>query len=87
MRKGKEMRKVIRISALIILLACSTQAGIMGNGSPEPPPPAPPATNSQGPTDGESTTSEAIDGETSDDTTDTLEQALLDLLAIWPSLL
>ena len=36
------MVKVIRASALILLLACSAQAGWMGNGSPEPPPPSQP---------------------------------------------
>ena len=36
------MVKVIRASALILLLACSAQAGWMANGSPEPPPPSQP---------------------------------------------
>jgi hypothetical protein len=35
------MGKAIRASALILLMACSAQAGYMGNGSPEPPPPPP----------------------------------------------
>ena len=38
------MGKAIRASVLVLLLACSTSAGIMQNGSPEPPPPPPPAT-------------------------------------------
>lgn len=33
------MGKAIRASALILLLACSAQAGWMGNDSPAPPPP------------------------------------------------
>jgi len=69
------MGKAIRASVLVLLLACSTQAGWMGNGSPEPPPPSQPA-------GGEMTT-----GEISNDITDTLTQVTLDLLAVLPSLL
>ncbi len=36
------MRKAIRASALIILLACTADAGWMPNGSPEPEPTPPP---------------------------------------------
>jgi hypothetical protein len=35
------MFKVIRASLLVLLLACSAQAGEMQNGSPQPPPPPP----------------------------------------------
>jgi hypothetical protein len=38
------MVKAIRASVLILLLACSAQAGYMPSGSEEPPPPPPPAT-------------------------------------------
>ena len=37
----KEMGKAIRTSALILLLACSAQAGWMGTGVAPPPPPTP----------------------------------------------
>ena len=36
------MFKVARVSVLILLLACSAQAGYMPNGSPEEPPTTPP---------------------------------------------
>lgn len=36
------MVKVICASVLVLILACSTRAGEMQNGSPEPPPPVPP---------------------------------------------
>lgn len=36
------MVKVIRASVLVLILACSTRAGEMQNGSPEPPPPPAP---------------------------------------------
>jgi hypothetical protein len=42
----KEMGKAIRASVLVLLLACSTSAGIMQNGSPAPEPPPPPSTQS-----------------------------------------
>jgi hypothetical protein len=32
------MGKTIRASALVLLLACSASAGIMGNDTPQPPP-------------------------------------------------
>ncbi len=53
-RKGKEMGKAIWASALILLLACTAQAGWMGNNSPTqagwmpndaPAPPPPQATS------------------------------------------
>jgi hypothetical protein len=48
------MVKAIRASVLILLLACSAQAGYMGNGSPEPPPPPPaPAVQQTATTNGE----------------------------------
>jgi hypothetical protein len=78
------MGKAIRASVLVLLLACSAQAGWIQNGSPEPPPSQPtstvqePTTAVQEPTTG---------GETTNDTTDTLTQIALDLLAGLSSLL
>jgi hypothetical protein len=73
----KEMGKAIRTSALILLLACSAQAGWMGTGF-APPPPPPEAVKQettsavQEPTEG---------GDTQDEATDSLTQTVLDLLA------
>lgn len=80
------MGKAIRASALILLLACSAQAGWMPNDSPAPPAqagwmgneapaPAPGATQAQ-PTGGEISTTSAVG----------LTQMVLDLLAVLPSL-
>jgi len=66
----KEMGKAIRTSALILLLACSTQAGWMVNGVADPPPP--PDVVEQEP---------AESGETQDEATDSLTQTVIDLLA------
>ena len=82
------MGKAIRASALILLLACSAQAGWMGNDSPAPPPPSQPASAVQEPTaGGEITTSQTATGAIPNDTTNTLTQIALDLLAALPSLL
>ena len=68
------MGKAIRTSALILLLACSAQAGWMGTGFADPPPPPveqeTPSTV-QEPTEG---------GSTQDEATDSLTQTVLDLL-------
>jgi hypothetical protein len=72
------MGKAIRASALILLLACSAQAGYMQNDAPAPPPPPQPASAVQEPTTG---------GEVSNDVSDTLTGIALDLLAVLPSLL
>ncbi len=69
------MGKVIRTSALILLLTCSAQAGWMGTGFADPPPPPPveqetPST-AQEPTEG---------GDTEDEATDSLTQTVLELL-------
>ena len=39
------MFKAARVSVLILLLACSAQAGYMPNGTEVPPPPPPPPVN------------------------------------------
>jgi hypothetical protein len=71
----KEMGKAIRTSTLILLLACSAQAGWMVNGVADPPPPPveqeTPRTV-QEPTEG---------GDTQDEATASLTQTVLDLLA------
>ena len=80
------MVKAAKASALILMLACSAQAGWMGNETPVPPPSSP-AIIEQEPEAGEITTSEATAGEIPDDATDTLTQVGLELLAVLPSLL
>jgi hypothetical protein len=80
------MVKAAQAFVLILLLACSAQAGWMGNGSPTPPPTSP-ASASQDSTGGEVTTGETATGETPDNTTETLMQTTLELLAVLPSLL
>ncbi len=69
------MGKAIRTSALVVLLACSAQAGWMGNGFADPPPPPveqeTPST-AQEPTEG---------GDTENEATDSLTQTVLELLA------
>jgi hypothetical protein len=71
----KEMGKIIRTSALILLLACSAQAGWMANGGAAPPPPPV-----------EQETPSAVQeltegGDAQDEATDSLTQTVLDLLA------
>ena len=68
------MFKAARASMLIILLACSAQAGYMPSGSDQPPPPPP----SQPVSSLEAET--AAEGETPDDATDTLAEAALSVL-------
>jgi hypothetical protein len=71
------MGKAIRASALILLLACSAQAGYIPNDTPAPLPSQP--TNAiQEPTTG---------GEIPNDTAVSMTQIALDLLAALPSLL
>ena len=80
------MLKTIRVSALILLLACSAQAGYMQTGSPEPPPPPPqPATSIQEPTDTLQESSE--NGYIQNDAPSGLTQIALEVLAVLPSLL
>jgi hypothetical protein len=90
-RKGKEMRKAIRTSALIILLASSAHAGIMGNDSPAPPPPAQPGyMPNESPTPSQPTSAvdeTAANGEMPNLAPDGLTQVAWELLAVLPSLL
>jgi hypothetical protein len=76
-RKGKEMGKAIRASALILLLTCSAQAGYIPNETPVPPP-SQPTVAAQEPT---------TDGYIPNDAADSLTQFALDLLAVLPALL
>ena len=73
------MGKAIRASVLMLLLACTTQAGWMTNDRTQPPPP-PPATAAQEQTaDGDVPTNTA--GDTQDDAAEVLAQTVLNLLA------
>ena len=73
------MGKAIRASALILLLACSAQAGWMGNDSPAPPAPPPQSTSApEEPT---------ANGWMGNGAAAGLTQIGLDLLAVLPSLL
>ena len=79
------MGKVIRASALVLLFACSAQAGYIQNGSPEPAPtpapasapsnvqsePSPPAASEEAP---------AVDGYIQNGVADALAEAALVLL-------
>ncbi len=59
------MGKAIRASALVLLLACSVNAGTIQYGSPAPPPPPPPSTQSvQEPTAGDQETAAEVEPET-----------------------
>jgi hypothetical protein len=66
------MLKAVRAFMFVLLLTCSTQAGEMPNGSPQPPPPPQPTSviEEEAPTE----------GETSNDLTDTLTEAALSVL-------
>ena len=78
------MVKAIRTSALLLLLACSAQAGIMQNDAPAPPPPSQPASAVQGPTDTSQETS--ANGTMQNDEPSGLTQVALEVLAVLPSL-
>lgn len=82
----KEMSKTIRTSALVLLLACSAQAGIMQNDAPAPPPPPPsqPANSVQEPTNNLQETS--ANGYMQTGAPDGLTQIALEMLAVMPSL-
>ncbi len=77
------MGKAIRASALVFLLACSAQAGIMQNETPAPPPPpAPAATSDETTADGYMQT-----GYMQNDVASPLTQVALDVLAAVSSVL
>lgn len=84
------MLKTIRVSALILLLSCSAQAGYMQTGSPQPPPPSQPANSIQEPTN---TTQEPSangymqNGIMQNEAPSGLTQIALEVLAVLPALL
>ena len=79
------MVKAIRASALILLLACSAQAGYMQNDAPAPPPPSPATSTTQEPMD--AAKDPTLDGVMPNDAPDRLTLIALELLAVLPSLL
>lgn len=83
------MSKAIRASALVLLLACSAQAGWIQNGSPAPPQSQPgwiqnesPAPAVQEPTADGIIPNDAAAGWIQNDATATFAQVLLNLLAL-----
>ena len=78
------MGKTIRASALVLLLACSAQAGIMQNDAPAPPPPSQPANSVQELSDTSQETS--ANGIMQNDAPSALTQIALEVLAVLPSL-
>jgi hypothetical protein len=76
------MGKAIRASLLVLLLACSAQAGYMPNDAPAPPPPSQPANAAQEPP-AAATTEDGTQGTFQGGVT----RIALDLLALLPSLL
>jgi hypothetical protein len=79
------MLKAIRVSTLILLLACSAQAGYMQTGSPQPPPPSQPASTVNEPTDA-TVVEPTADGIVQNDAQSSLTQIALEMLAVLPSL-
>lgn len=75
------MGKAIRASLLVLLFACSAQAGYMPNESPAPPPSQPGIIQNESPT-----SSEPASGVTGDDAAASWTQVVLDLFAVMPSL-
>ena len=78
------MLKAIRVSTLILLLACSAQAGYMQNGSPEPPPPPQPASVIDEPMD--ASEESTANGYIQNDAPGGLMQIALDVFVALPSL-
>jgi hypothetical protein len=78
------MIKVIRATALTLLLACTAQAGIMGN---ETPAPAPAPTPTPATAEEVLTPTATVEDGTQGTYQTSLTQMALELLAIWPSLL
>jgi hypothetical protein len=77
------MYKAARALVLILLLACSAQAGIIQNEQPAPPP-SDPATAQMEPAD--TTAEPTADGYVQSEGADSLTQFALDVLAVLPSL-
>ena len=78
------MVKAIRTSALLLLLACSAQAGYIQNDAPAPPPPPQPVSTVQEPTDTSQETT--ANGIIQNDAPSGLTQVALEVLAVLPSL-
>jgi hypothetical protein len=78
------MVKAFRVSALILLLACSARAGYIQNDAPAPPPPPQPVSAVQEPTDTSQETSAS--DYMQNDAPSGLTQIALEVLAVLPSL-
>ena len=79
------MGKVIRASTLVLLFACTAQAGWIHNGSPEPEPTPAPASapgyiQNETPAPVESEEAPAVNDDTQNDLTGALAQAALYIL-------
>ena len=76
------MRKTIRVSLMFIVLACSTHAGVMPNGTPDttPPPPPPPEQVSVGQAPAGGIQETPADGDQSDGAENSLTQIVLNLI-------
>ena len=81
------MGKAIRASLLIVLFACSAQAGYIPNDVPTPPPPPQPISVDSSTQPTNTVEGSTADGWVGDDAAASLTQVALDLLAVWPSLL
>jgi hypothetical protein len=84
------MVRTIRASLLILLLACSAQAGYIPNDIPAPPPAQPGYMPNESPTSSEPTSAvdePAADGIMGNEAAAGLTQAAWELLAVLPSLL
>jgi hypothetical protein len=84
------MGKAFRASLLILVLACSAQAGYIPNESPAPPPAQPGYMPNGSPTSSEPTSAvnePTVNGEMPNGAPDSLTQLALELLAVLPSLL
>lgn len=81
----KEMGKAIRASVLVLLFACSAQAGWIQNEAAAPQPPSQPASAVQEPAN--AVQEPATGGQIPNDVADGLTQIALDLLSVLPSLL
>ena len=82
------MGKAARASLLILLLACSAQAGLIPNDTPAPPPPPQPCVAQEGIMPNESHVEEpTASGVLGRETEISLTQVALELFAVLPSLL